>query len=240
MTDRAAAIRIHRAALLRIAGQMFAMLGIVMGARWPLSVVPERVARRVWHAVLETLRPAEAAVRRLIVMASHGITVRERAARGDRFPSSGIVKGRGGKLPAFPLFDRRKRLGPPSPRQSAPGAGPRITAIGLDRHVSAPARYGPMPDDPVDAAALLRRLLVLKRALDELPREARRLARAMASRRATWPSGFVREPMRRGRPPGHRGRGRREIDEILRDCQILATWTLHPPTWWSGPKPVPP
>jgi hypothetical protein len=60
-----------------------------------------------------------------------------------------------------------------------------------------------------------------------LPRQARRLARWRARRASD-----VRpcQPLRRGRPPGHRRRPSRDIDLVLRECHALAQDALQPDT----------
>ena len=81
-----------------------------------------------------------------------------------------------------------------------------------------------MPDDPVDASGLCRRLISMKRALDDLDGQARRLALWRAKR----DRGLLRvprfSPMRPGWPPGRRKRQIHEIDEILKDLHSLAIY----------------
>ncbi|GAB4352452.1 MAG: hypothetical protein Kow0026_10000 [Oricola sp.] len=135
-----------------------------------------------------------------------------------------------GAIPAFPLADPRKRFGFACGRRAR--ARPRICSLGGDalpvylRRPDPPDPAPPMPDDPVPAAALLRRLLALKRALDNLDNEARRLARREARRRrrpfAHRRAGYA--PMRPGWPPGWRNRNRYGVDEVLKECHRLALW----------------
>jgi hypothetical protein len=136
--------------------------------------------------------------------------------------------------PAFRLFDRRKRfilkLKVPSP------AGvPRIRTFW-----SAPMRFQPAaaapptparpdPDALVDFGGLRLRLGALERALADLPRQARRLARWRArdrTRREGRPGVSVHQPLRSGlrlgHPPGWRARPGREVDLVLRECHLLA------------------
>ena len=58
------AIERNRKPLLRIVATLFAMIGLVEGA------TVERLSSPVYRAVLRVLRPAESAVRRLIVVAA--------------------------------------------------------------------------------------------------------------------------------------------------------------------------
>ena len=76
---------------------------------------------------------------------------------------------------------------------------------------------------------LLRRLAALKDALENLPRQARRLVRALA-RRQNIPRLRFRMPLRMGHAPGHRKKPRLEIDSVLHDCHWLARNTVAPDT----------
>src|SRR5690606_27790567 len=82
----------------------------------------------------------------------------------------------GGRPPFFALFDPLKRLAPV--RQGRSQSIPRIL-FDLDAHASAvpPERLAATPDDPISAGQLCRRLSALRHALDDLPAQARRLAR---------------------------------------------------------------
>jgi hypothetical protein len=67
--DWALAIDRNRQPLLRIVAALFGLIGLgETGA-------VERVSRPLYRAVLLVLRPAEAAVRRLIVVAAHGMVI---------------------------------------------------------------------------------------------------------------------------------------------------------------------
>src|SRR5690349_9594907 len=73
--DWARAIEINQSALSRIVAELFAMVGLAVegaGARLP---------RPLYHAALRMLRPAESAVRRLIVIAARGLVVKPYAPR---------------------------------------------------------------------------------------------------------------------------------------------------------------
>ena len=80
----------------------------------------------------------------------------------------------------------------------------------------------------VDATGVCRRLAALRRALDDIDAEARRLARWRARRdREPYRIGRL-SPMRPGYPPGRRKRQIHEVDEILRNCHLLAVRALSP------------
>jgi hypothetical protein len=98
------AIARNKDALLRIIAALYAFAGLADGA------VAGVVARPVYRLILRVLRPAEAAARRLIIIAASGIIVAPRAARpfpGGLSPSQGAER-----LPAFCLIDPLKRFSP--------------------------------------------------------------------------------------------------------------------------------
>jgi hypothetical protein len=79
-------------------------------------------------------------------------------------------------------------------------------------------------DARIDAARLGRRLMAIKLALEDLPRQAKRLVRLKARRETLQQQGrpiFI-SPMRHGRPPGYRKKPRHEVDEVLIECHGLA------------------
>jgi len=226
--DWALAIQRNRHALLAIVAAIVALLGGREGSG--------PVARRLRSATLALLRPAEAATRRLIVVAARGLVAAPAGKRSVAFdrasfaPSTGSGLGSkavGTRPPAFPLFDRRKRFGRLL-RPAEPRGIPRIrTFWGASQAViAAPApalRARPDPDAPVEIGRLRLRIGSLEAALADLPRQAKRLAHRLARLRARRASG-VRSgtPLRSGRPPGHRLRPSREVDFLLRECHALA------------------
>ena len=120
-----------------------------------------RIPRPLHRAVLRVLRPAESAVRRLIVIAARGLVVKLAPSRP--MPKGHIIgKGSGTTPPSFQLFDPRKHF--PELRQrreSTPSDLPRASISstpipGGDPVASAPARAPlppPPPDGLVNAAA---------------------------------------------------------------------------------------
>ena len=191
-----------------------------------VSVLPRHQRSAAWRV----LRPAESALRRLIVIVERVLEIdvpppAHGAGRG--FPSD-IVRGTGEYIPAFALFDPRKRFDSNGFARRVKGM-PNIRFFdGFDD--PAPVRAVAMPDDMVNAQRLCRRLQALQKALDDLPKQARRLARWQAKREAARPvNGKYIAPIRPGKPPGNRDRGRHPVDETLRECHILALYLLHPP-----------
>ncbi|QKV19282.1 hypothetical protein [Oricola thermophila] len=137
-----------------------------------------------------------------------------------------------GPIPAFPLVDPRKRFGFTRPRRRYARTRPRIRLLGDNpfpvymRHPPLPEPDLRLPGDAVPAATLLRRLVSARMALDNIDREARRLARHEARVRHRPPDSrkVIYTAMRPGPPPGHRKRGRHAIDEVLKECHRVAVW----------------
>ncbi len=213
------AIERHRQALLAIVASLVALLGGRDGA----GLIPRGLRR----AALALLRPAESAVRRLIVIAARGLVLPARGARPFPVGLAGQWGGepRAGRAPAFRLFDPPQRFA--RMIRVEPRGVPRIRTFGAGFSPLAPvapppppARPVPRPDPdaPVESGALRLRLAALELALADLPRQARRLVRRLARER----SGPPRRPLRIGRPPGWRTAPDREVDRVLRECHGLA------------------
>jgi hypothetical protein len=219
------AIERNREPLLRIVAALFAMIGLSEAGQ------VERLSRPIYRAVLLVLRPAEAAVRRLIIVAARGLVVKPSPLR--RAPVGLAISGTGQGRVSFRLFDPRKRFnqahgrptrGPqPQPRIRCIGVGfdPRVPSFLVPQPQPTPAAPAPNKDDTVNARPLCRRLAAIKGALDDLPRQALRLARwrarPMEARRPRLAS-----PLRLGPPPGRRKRPTHEVHEILKECHWLA------------------
>jgi hypothetical protein len=221
--DWARAIERNRDALTGIVAALFAMLGLQAGSGLG------RIQRELYRSVLRVLRPAESAVRRLIVIAARGLVLKP-------VPSRPWQKGRvikKGSKPglSFPLFDTRKRFDFNRPRRIPDHKRPRIWVFDdtpPNVRVFRPEDFGrsvPEKEDArIDAARLGRRLMAIKLALEDLPRQAKRLVRLRARREALQKQGrpiFI-SPMRHGRPPGYRKKPRHEVDEVLIECHGLA------------------
>ena len=84
-------------------------------------------------------------------------------------------------------------------------------------------------DGIAGTAHLLARLQALKAALEDLPRQAKRLVRVLA-RRQTSPRLKFKMPLRPGRAPGYRRKPRLDIDHVLHQCDWLAREALAPDT----------
>ena len=224
--DWARAIERNSEALKRIVEALFAMLGFAGDAT--VSRIPPPLHR----AVLRVLRPAESAVRRLIVIAARGLVVKLAPSRP--MPKGTIIgKGGGNSRPSFRLFDQRKNFAElRQHRVKYTRNPPRIHVFPYDTPWPAPRPViipPAPPDGLVNAERLTRRLLALKLALDDLPRQAKRLAR-WKLRRENAKAPKFRSPLRAGRPPGSRRKPIHEVDEVLAECHGLAHYAMKPDT----------
>jgi hypothetical protein len=239
------AIEKNREALKRVLAMLVAMAG--------LAGVRPTLPRHLHHAVLRLLRPAEAAARRLVIVAARGMVVppvrqpmsaqaapstpSPSALRADTSPPEGGEEGSQARRLSFPLFDPLRRF---RPRQPVRRGVPRISFPGLSEPFPISPSPSPSPYDAVNATRLGLRFAALGRVLDDLPREARRFARwrcrnaARAEEGRHFPLGRRRIrrvwPLRPGRPPGHRPakRGaRHEVHDILDVTHGLAFWALE-------------
>ena len=224
--DWTLAIEKNRDALKRVLAMLVAMVGVASGgsAGGQFTFFPQKgsdtsgqgqaeksklsptLPRHLHRFVLRLLRPAEAAARRLIMVAARGLVVELSPPRPPKpkplsvFVRDGVGTGivRKGSLPdrvpvpprilSLPLLDPLKRFG--SRRQYVkPSAMPRIRSFD-DPRISffdrprEPDRRPLSTDDLLDARRLNLRLKAMASALDDLPRHAKRLARWQARRDA--------------------------------------------------------
>jgi hypothetical protein len=271
--DWNAAIERNREALKRVLAMLVAMAGL--DPRGQFTFFPQEGAaasrlvraeksklspaltlpRHLHRAVLRLLRPAEAAVRRLVIVMARGLVVKLPLSRPRKpQPGPAILHNRLGtgilmprdfrpeaglRAPArrtfsLPLLDPLPRWRTPG-RPAASGV-PRISFPGFIAPHPVAVRQPPSPDDPVDAARLAQRLAALASALDDLPKHATRFARwrarhdkAVAQDKKTRDRIRFRRiwPLRPGRPPGGRRRPAHEVHEILRDLQWFAVKAME-------------
>ena len=221
------AIKRNSEALKGIIEALFVMLGL------SVTDTVSRIPRSLHSAVLLVLRPAESAVRRLIIIAARGLVVKLVPSRP--MPKGHVIGKGGAPRSSFQLFDTRKNF--PELRQHRVKYAkhpPRVLFLGPDSRVddlwpAPPPAAAPPSDGLVNAERITRRLQALKSALDDLPRQARRMARwRMRREKAKAPK--FRSPLRPGPPPGRRKRQIHEVDEILADCHWLAWDAMKPDT----------
>jgi hypothetical protein len=146
----------------------------------PTTTLP----RHLHRAILRLLRPAESAVRRLVIVMARELAVAlpaprlRRAKPGPTFlrkpggtgilmPSGSMSSTRPGpRTLALPLLDPLRPFRPRRPRQNGV---PRISLPGVTAPFPVAPRRPPAPDDPLDATRLALRLQALGAALDDLP-----------------------------------------------------------------------
>ncbi|SMH45412.1 hypothetical protein [Mesorhizobium australicum] len=199
------------------------------------------------RAVFRLLRPAEAAVRRLVIVAARDLVApmpvlpaiaRKGGPLVARIPVSlGLALAPAaadapaaapapGRL-SFPLLDPLPDLTAPPVRFRTSGV-PRVFIPGWTTPFPVAPRQEPSRNDPLEAGYLRRRVAALSRALEDLPGQARRLARWRARRDAFRKAGRIHRltTLRPGRAYGlHRpGSPRRlhAVDDVLRDLHYFA------------------
>ena len=223
------AIDRNRKALSPIIAALFALVSAAMGglnAGGKALMLP----RRVYDAILLVLRPAESAVRRLILIAAYKLSVKPRASGPLPAGLAGFAEASGSKVPSFCLFDPLKHFDIDDYDNNAL---PRFSFdSSCDPEFQAP--HMSQPDMPVNATLLFARLRALRHALNDLPKQARRLARWQARRDLLLKSKAPFKPMRMsivrpGLPPGWRQRSIHAVDDVLRECHGLARDLLNGP-----------
>ena len=226
------AVERYRKDLLRIVATFYTLIGLTEGG----SI--ERISLKLYRRVLARLRPAEAAVRRLIIIMAQGLEVAPAATRAARKEPTAASKGKPRskrkRRRLFLLFDPRLRLDaglPRRPKAKGLRTGPRIrnfdtpagVVVYVNGFLSAPQpqpKLKPVSDGTVSAVSLCRRLAAILDALKDMPRQAARYAR--------WRAKPIEErrpqletPLRRGAPPGLRETSSDEVQEILKECHWL-------------------
>jgi len=224
--DIPAAIALNKTVLARIVAGLFGLLGLA-GNGAP-ATIPSRLHRSIARALLS----AESAARRLIVVLAR---ITKMKVPPPRPAPTGLMRSaEGQQRRTFRLFDPRQRfLRQQPPATKGPRPQPRISfftdgevrTIAWGQHAS---DVSPQEKE-TNPAQLLRRLEALKAALDDLPRQARRLVRAL-ERRQKSPRLKFAMPLRPGHAPGFRRRPQLEIDHVLQQCDWLARETLAPDT----------
>jgi hypothetical protein len=225
------AITRNREALMRIITALVSLAGLAEGR----AVLP----RHLHSTILRILRPAESAVRRLIMIAARGLVLAPRPARAA--PVGLTPNPNQTRAPSFCLIDPLKRYVPSAnhvdeatnfwntdDEESEDDTAfvrslPRISIPGVVDPVFTTKPQ--LPNGLINARHLARRLIALKNALDNLPNQARRLARWQSRRkhlRQQFPLRPLRlSPLRPGSPPGFRLRQPHEVHTILKECQGL-------------------
>ncbi len=218
----------NAAALAGVVAELLAVLSVYGG----LDAV--KVSRAVHSSIIRVLRPAESALRRLILIAARDVIVSpdERAPTNARTGNRTSPRKPASRM-SFQLFDPRKRFG--APRVIYTTLVPRISFVGPKAPLSPLSPLASLPhesrlvvedaDRQIGARRLCLRLKALASALDDIPRQAIRLARLRLKRETQQPPRFF-SPLRPGKPPGHRSIAHHEIDDILAECHKFALGVL--------------
>jgi hypothetical protein len=224
------AVARNRLALKVVAAKLLALLAAYGG------VEAVKVPRAVHASVWRLLQPAESALRRLIFIAARDVKIEVKPLREKPAPSQdrGVVprkRQRAARPPAFQLYDPRVSLG--QRRRSTSKVTPRIWFFEPDPPFAPPflpprqlpAHLQPQPETQPEAAInarqLCRRLQSFAAALEDVPKQAQRMARWRFRRETSKRPSFT-SPIRRGRPPGFRKRPIYEVDHVLADCHKYA------------------
>jgi hypothetical protein len=233
------AIKRNNDALLSVVAALFAMAGIVEGS------AATKLPYHIYRGILLVLRPAESAVRRLVLIASRGLVVKPRMPSPVRWGFSVPARAEGSiRAQAFQLIDPLKRFEWLKPKRG-PRTNPRIRSFGdyqplcvlFERQAELEKEREKLRKkyaEPGPPERLFRRLHALKGALDDLPRQAKRLARWRARRdfiiASKGPRKHIRNAqMRPGLPPGWRERRLHDVDDILKECHQLAIYACKTP-----------
>jgi hypothetical protein len=184
---------------------------------------------RIIATIMQVLRPAESALRRLIVIAAKDLNPAMEASKP--FPKGRILaRSNAPARPNFSLFDTRKRF--TETRRIYATIIPKIWSVDprppLSPHFPLPEKPPePPPDTRIVARRLCLRLRAMATALDDIQHQAKRLVKLQA-RRATRVLTIALSPLRIGKPPGYSKGTDREIDLILAQCHNLARTVTQP------------
>ncbi len=218
----------NAAALAGVVAELLAVLSVYGG----MDAV--KVSRAVHSRIIRVLRPAESALRRLILIAARDVIASPdgRVLTNTQIRNSTLPRQPASNM-AFQLFDPRKRFG--VPRVIYTTLIPRVSFIAPDAPFSPLSARPQMSREPplimadsdrlISARRLALRIKALASALDDIPRHAKRLVRVRLKRETQQPPRFF-SPLRPGKPPGHRSIPGHEIDDILAECHKFALGVL--------------
>ena len=217
----------HRAALLRVLLGLFAVVGLVPG-----GAAVTRLPGSVRASIRRVLLPAETATRRLVLYLAVRVTLVERGAASltsKRKKRKGVAKRE--RSPIFRLYDSFKYFPELADSRKRPsfGRGPRIWLFDGFDHLRNPPIAEKVERDPDDGTQICRRMQALHRALNDMPAQAKRLAREMAKRASGPARNGKLSPIRPGAPPGARANRTHEVDELLYVCHTMAFHDRGPP-----------
>src|SRR5690606_21863813 len=194
-----------------------------------LGMIADRplLTRHFCNCVRRLLCPAESAVRRLIIAVGAGLVASVRLRPRSRMPDWRRLPERAGdELPRrLSLTESLRR--PVKVRHTAPPhLAPRIMAPGSTTYVALPS--APHPRDMLDTTRLRARIDRLSTALDNLPREALRVARWRARALAALAAQRQRE-IETASPPPAATISRMQRQRLRRHRPVLPAPAPPPP-----------
>lgn len=238
----------NREILARIVAQLFKLARIVPGERPELD--PEAksdplmvsLPRCVCKAVMRILVPAEAAMRRLLIVAAHefGLDLKAPQRHSSSLASAFTRPSQAAKdapdparaaapaMPSFNMFDPLKSFShyqPFSHDDDGNAYGKRMFP-----HINSK----PLDYSPAGAISLWRRINALHAAVSDLPKAARRYARWASRSHHCRTNGLPCRPrrldnLRPGYAPGRDKRHKHEVQDVLRDCHLWVMKIQSPP-----------
>ncbi len=221
------AITRNHALLLGIIAELFAMLRNVGAGGGPVSGSTQSftLPRHLYAAILLILRPAESAIRRLIVIAARGIVIKFRPARPLPAGLASFASRTGSHTPSFQLIEPLKHFDQDAWENELNAAGAMHEVLPFN--AAEAYHQATLSAQPINATLLFNRLRAMRHALNDLPRQARRLARWKARRdeilSSKAPCKPTRiSPFRPGPPPGYRRKDIHPVDSILKDVHYFA------------------
>ena len=198
--------------------------------------------RHLYRSLLWLVRPAEAVVRRLVIVLARDMALPASALRFYRSQERARCGAQRSLPKSVPLLDPLKRFG--RARPSRHGV-PRISLPGVSAPFMIAPRHVAQPDDLIDATRLKARLDALQRVLRNPEPLALRMARWQAKLRFQLNAIHAQEashrrrsqrisPLRPGHPPGHFPASRRLADrhrvhDLLEHAQELALFAMTRP-----------
>jgi hypothetical protein len=262
--DWTAAVDKNREALKRVLTMLVAMAGMGAGGQFPFFPQKDAAAsgfsqaeksklspaltlpRNLHRAIAKLLRPAEAAVRRLIIVAARGLVITLPPLRPRKSKPLRRLRRTAGRvgsqaethpprIPSLPLLDPlrmpRRWSGWIGPAGRIARTVPRISSLD-DYATLSPLPPPPSPHDLVSAERIALRLQALAAALDDLPGHARRFARW----RARSDAALVREreiggTVAQEQRPRDAGAKTRQAGKPVRFHRIWPLKPGRPPGW---------
>jgi hypothetical protein len=212
------AITRNHEALLIIVAALMRSVGLIAGGT--LTTLPHFLYRKA----LLTLRQAESALRRLIVIAALELSLRG----FNLFPRGEVVRrtGEGESVRRNPRREgqRQRLFNLIDPLKTFDQDTPDFTEIYADH-------MGVKNHEPIPAASLGNRILALQQALNSIPKLAKRLTRWYERRdlalKLNQPHRL--SPIRPGCPPAFHKRKHTEMDAVLKECHSLAQYARERP-----------